>query len=90
MQNGIVQETKLESKSIFEEKHSQNYDLTKFSMPALKEGSIFDLTITTKSSNFSDPPSWTFQGEYPCLWSEYEVTIPSVFHYLVKMSEIQF
>lgn len=86
LQNGIVQETKLESKSIFEEKHSQYYDLTKFSMPALKEGSIFDLTITTKSSNFSDPPSWTFQGEYPCLWSEYEVTIPSAFHYLVKMS----
>jgi hypothetical protein len=84
LQNGIVQETKLDSKSIFTERHSKNYDLTKFSMPALKEGSIFDLIITTKSSNFSDIPSWTFQGEYPCLWSEYEATIPSAFHYLVK------
>jgi hypothetical protein len=86
LENGVIQETKLEAKSIFEEKNSQNYDLTKFSMPALKEGSIFDLTVTTKSSNFSDPPSWSFQSEYPCQWSEYEVTIPSVFHYLVKMS----
>jgi hypothetical protein len=86
LQNGVIQETKLDAKSIFEEKQSRNYDLTKFSMPALKEGSIFDMTITKKSSYFSDPPSWVFESEYPCIWSDYEVTIPSVFHYLVKMS----
>jgi len=81
--NGAVVETKLDEKSIFNEKLNENYDQNKFSMPALKEGSIFDLAYTIKSPfDFLLQP-WTFQGEYPCLWSEYEVTIAPPFHYVM-------
>ena len=54
-------------------------------MPALKEGSVFDITYTIESNYFSDPPSWPFQGSYPRLWSEYQATIPSVFHYNLRI-----
>jgi hypothetical protein len=84
IQNGSVQVTKLDDKSVFTTRYSKHYDQLKFSMPALSLGSIFELTYTIKSSNFSDPPSWIFQSDYPCLWSEYKVTIPSFFHYYVK------
>jgi hypothetical protein len=54
-------------------------------MPALKEGSIFDLVYTIKSPFESELRPWTFQGEYPRLWSEYEVTIPPCFHYVMSL-----
>ncbi len=81
LENGIVQETPLDPKSVYTEPYGVYYEETKFTMPALKEGSIFDITYTTESNYFSDPPSWTFQGDLPCLWSEYQASIPSVFHY---------
>jgi hypothetical protein len=83
LENGVIAETRLDEKSIFTEKYNNNYDLRKFSMPALKEGSIFDLEYTVKSPfDFLLQP-WSFQGEYPCLWSEYEVTIAPPFHYVM-------
>jgi len=84
MVNGSIQETKLDPKTVFEEKVSRNHNQAKFTMPALKAGSIYELSYTVKSNYFFDPPTWNFQHEYPCLWSEYEVTIPSMFHYLTK------
>jgi hypothetical protein len=84
MENGVIQETKLDSKSLFQEKYNPYIDLMKFTMPALKEGSVFDISYTVKSNYFAKLPTWTFQHGIPCLWSEYEVTIPSMFHYLIK------
>jgi Domain of Unknown Function with PDB structure (DUF3858)/Transglutaminase-like superfamily len=85
LENGVVIETKLDEKSVFNEKYSKNYDNRKFSMPALKEGSIFDVVYTIKSPFDTELRPWEFQGEYPRLWSEYEVTIPPPFHYVMRM-----
>ena len=54
-------------------------------MPALKEGSIFDLQYTIKSPFETELRPWSFQGEYPCLWSEYEVIIAPPFHYVMNI-----
>ena len=85
LENGIVTETKLDEKSIFSEKYDKNNDLRKFSMPALKEGSIYDLVYTIKSPFQYELRPWSFQGEYPCLWSEYEVIIPPSHHYVMNL-----
>ena len=85
LENGVVTETKLDEKSVFNEKYSKNLDVRKFSMPALKEGSIFDLQYTIKSPFETELRPWSFQGEYPCLWSEYEVTIAPPFHYVMNI-----
>jgi Domain of Unknown Function with PDB structure (DUF3858)/Transglutaminase-like superfamily len=83
LENGVITETKLDEKSVFTEKYNNNIDLKKFSMPALKEGAIFDLQYTIKSPFETQLRPWAFQGEYPRLWSEYTVTIAPPYHYVM-------
>jgi len=85
LENGIINETRLDGKSIFSTKENKNYESRKFSLPALKEGSIFDLEFTIRSPFTFLLRSWDFQGEYPRLWSEYVVTIAPPFHYMMKL-----
>jgi hypothetical protein len=84
LENGVIQETKLDNKSIFPGKASAFHDRMKFSMPALKVGSIFELTYTIKSNFYTYPFGWTFQHDVPCMWSEYDVIYPSMYHYLIS------
>ncbi len=48
-ENGVVIETKLDDKSVFSEKYNKNLKARKFTLPALKEGAIFDLEYTVRS-----------------------------------------
>jgi Transglutaminase-like superfamily len=85
LENGVVTETKLDEKSIYIEKYNNDIDIYKFSLPALKEGSIFDLEYTVKSPFYDHMQPWKFQSDNPCLWSEYHVTIPPCFHYEMRL-----
>ena len=84
LENGVIQETKLDEKSIFSQKLSRNIEEKKFSMPGLKEGAIFDIEYVVKSPFLFRLDTWSFQGEYPRLWSEYTVTIPPPLHYGIR------
>ena len=85
LENGVITESKLDEKSVFNEKLNKNYDSRKFTLPGLKEGAIFDLEYTIRSPFSFLLKSWAFQGEYPRLWSEYTVTIAPPFHYVMKL-----
>jgi hypothetical protein len=85
IENGEIRETRLDEKSIFNTKGNKDYDIRTFTLPALKEGSIFDLEYTIRSPFTFLLRSWDFQGEYPRLWSEYTVTIAPPFHYVMKL-----
>ncbi|HXB94352.1 MAG TPA: DUF3857 domain-containing protein [Puia sp.] len=82
LEDGKVVETKLDDKSIFTDKLSKHSIQKKFSFPALKEGSIVEFTYTQKSPFIFQLQPWAFQGEYPCLWSEYQVDMPAFFQYV--------
>jgi len=82
LEDGKVVETKLDNASIFKDKLSKKYTLRKFTLPAIKEGSIIEYTYTIKSDFIENLQPWEFQGEYPILWSEYEVSIPEFFNYV--------
>ena len=84
LENGNIQETVLEKSDIYNEKYSKNVWLEKITMPALKEGSIFDIEITLKYNILNPIRSWDFQGQYPCLYNKYEVIIPPFLQYSVK------
>lgn len=86
LENGKIVETKLDGASVFKDKMSKNYVKKKFTLPAVKEGSIIEYSYTIKSDFISNLQPWYFQSEYPCLWSEYEVGIPEFFNY-VTMSQ---
>jgi hypothetical protein len=85
LDNGRVTETKLDEKSVFKERYDKHRDIEKFTLPDLREGSVYDITYTIKSDFFFNLRSWSFQGSYPRLWSEYETTVPPVFHYVTRM-----
>ena len=65
LEGGAIHETKLDDKSVFVDKYNKNLTRNKFSMPALKEGSIYDLEYTIKSPFDNQLRPWNFQGKYP-------------------------
>ncbi len=82
LESGKVIESKLSSKDIFEEKVDLNFVSRKFTLPAVKEGSIIEYSYTIQSDFDFLLKSWTFQDErFPCLWSDYTVTIPALLVY---------
>lgn len=80
--NGVVEETKLDKNDVFKEVEDCNHQLRKFTMPALKEGSIIEYSYTINSDYLFNLQPWSFQGEYPRLWSEYELNLPQFFQYV--------
>ncbi|PSL20829.1 DUF3858 domain-containing protein [Chitinophaga ginsengisoli] len=88
LENGQVVETKMESKSVFTDKYDKNHILKKFTVPGVKEGTIIEYTYSVTSPfNFNLQP-WNFQDEYPCLLSEYSVTIPEIYDYVFLKQDI--
>ncbi len=83
MENGRVQETKLDTKKeVFTESEDKNHLLVKFAFPAVKAGSIVECKYTIKSDFIFNLQPWTFQGQFPCLWSEYNAEIPQFYNYV--------
>jgi hypothetical protein len=82
LEDGKVLETKVAKSTVFTEKHSKNWIYKKFTFPGLKEGSIIEYSYEVKSDFFFNLQPWTFQGEYPVLWSQYEAGIPEFYKYV--------
>jgi len=83
IENGSVVATKMEKKDLFTDKIDKNHIEQRFTLPAVKENSIIEYSYTVYSDFYFNIPEWSFQNvEYPCLWSEYEVNIPSLVGYV--------
>src|SRR5205085_6592573 len=82
LENGTVVETKLDKDKVFKEKYDENHMLRKFTMPSVREGSLLEISYTIHSDFLFNLQPWSFQGSYPSMWSEYQVSIPSFFKYV--------
>jgi len=83
LENGKVIETKLDVKSdVFKDKISKNKIVKKFTFPNIHEGSIIEFEYTVLSDFLFNLQPWEFQGDYPTLWSEYNVSMPEFFYYV--------
>ncbi len=82
LENGKVVTVKIDKSALFVEKQGNNRLVKKFTFPSVTEGCIieFSYKLTTPSYFYLD--DWNFQGSYPRLWSQYEVTIPSLFDFV--------
>ncbi|MFC6996680.1 DUF3857 domain-containing protein [Rufibacter roseus] len=80
-EGGKVEKVKMENKAIFEEKKSDNWYMKKFTLPAVKEGSVLDITYTVTSDFFMNFQDWTFQHSIPVAHSEYRASFPEFFDY---------
>lgn len=83
LENGKVVSTKLETRTaVFKDKINKNKMIRKFTFPDVKEGSIIEYEYTITSDFLFNLQPWYFQGNYPCLWSEYNVSMPQFFYYV--------
>jgi hypothetical protein len=82
LENGKVVVTRLDKTSLFLEKETKNIVSKKFTFPNITEGSIIEFTYKVTSPSFTHINEWYFQGRYPKLWSQYDVTIPSIFDFV--------
>ncbi len=75
---GQVVETKLEKDNIYVEEITQTRRMTKFIVPAVKEGSIVDVKYSWRTSKGINIPNWQFQREHvPTIWSEFKAEVPT-------------
>ncbi len=83
LENGKVVETKLDVKNnVFKDKISKNWVRKKFTFPNVKEGSIIEYEYTIASDFLTNLQPWDFQGTYPRLWSEYNLSLPVFLGYV--------
>ncbi|HUC80770.1 MAG TPA: transglutaminase domain-containing protein [Flavisolibacter sp.] len=81
LEGGKMTETKLERSNIFTEKRDKNHIIKKFTMPAVKEGSIIEVQYKVLSDFIHSIDPWSFQGNAPRLWSEFRFSVPQFFSY---------
>lgn len=82
LENGKIIETQLKNDQVFVDKQGKEFWIKKFTMPGVKVGSIIDIQYTIDSDFFRYLRGWAFQGEYPRIWSEYNVAIPEIYDYV--------
>jgi len=80
-ENNKVVRTDLDKDNIFTEHISSKEKSKNFSIPNIKEGSVFDLEYSMTSELFGLLPEWNFQHDIPALISELTVSIPEYFNY---------
>ncbi|MGQ0738491.1 MAG: DUF3857 domain-containing protein [Bacteroidota bacterium] len=83
LENGKVMESKLDVKAgIFKDKIDKNWVQSKFTLPNVKEGSIIEVEYTITSDFLDNLQPWEYQGAYPRLWSEYNLSLPDFLGYV--------
>jgi hypothetical protein len=79
-----ISELKLNLKTeVYTEKLNRNLIRKKFTLPGVKEGAIIEYDYTLTSGFLFNLRPWYFQGDVPCLWSEYRIVLPEFLNYTI-------
>jgi hypothetical protein len=80
-----IVETKMSKEGVFKQKFNRNLNELKFTLPNVKEGSVFEYSYTLQSEYWTQFPNWKFQTTIPTRLSEYYAMFPEVFRYEMYM-----
>lgn len=78
--NGIVKSV-LSQKNIFKEDTGENWSITKFTLPNIKENSVIQYSYKIKTPFFFNLDGWNFQSDIPKMYSEFNAEIPGTYYY---------
>jgi len=81
MVDGMITQTDLDPNQAFDEKLNHLYELKKFAMPNVKEGSIIEYSYEISSKFFFNFYDWEFQWSIPVIHSEYQAKLTPFFTY---------
>jgi hypothetical protein len=77
-------ESRMESSNVFTEKNEE-YDLKKFTLPDIHEGSVIEVKYAIESPFIFNFHTWEFQSDIPKIHSEYWARIPANYVYNVAL-----
>ncbi|MEJ8843486.1 DUF3857 domain-containing protein [Lacibacter sp. H375] len=83
---GEVEATKMEKKSVMEQKLDEDFDMKVFTLPNVKVGSVIEYRYDHSKRNSLEIEDWVFQRTLPVRYSEYNVEIPNnlEFTYMIR------
>ena len=77
---------RLAKKDIYTDNINEAYDMVKFTVPNVKEGSVIDYRYKVESPFLYNFNSWRFQSDIPKIFSQYTTTIPANYRYNIKLT----
>lgn len=85
LEGGKVVRTKMKRDLVFKERLNSKYAQIKFSIPAVREGTVFEYQYQLTSDFYYNINSWEAQKDIPVLHTECEVVIPEYFQFNLEM-----
>lgn len=79
--NNEVIKTEIDEKDYHFDNENEFTDVIKFTIPNSKVGTIIEFDYEYTSEYYNYVPSWSFQDEYPVLWSSSEFQHYGIFNY---------
>lgn len=84
LENGKIVTSTLEPDMLFREKIGDDVQRVYFTMPQVKAGSILEVSYECRYYSTENPLPWYFQYDFPCVLSQYTVTLPFWFKFIVQ------
>lgn len=81
LDDGKVMVQPLSESDILKDKINENVSVSKFNLPGIKKGSIIHYSYSIFKRQTLLIPEWDFQNDYPTLYSEYGMSVPSFISY---------
>jgi hypothetical protein len=86
---GKVEESKLESKNVYDKQINKDFSEVSFALPNVKPGSVFEYKYKMARKSYSYIPSWNFQQGIPVKYSAYNLVIPEYFQFALLVTKRQ-
>lgn len=85
LENGKRTKTSIKSDFIIRERLDEQYMQFKFSIPAVREGTVIEYSYSQTSDYYLQIEDWVMQTEIPTMYSEYNILIPKMFIFNIEM-----
>lgn len=85
LEDGKMVRTKMKRDLIFTERLNRHYMQLKFSIPAVREGTVFEYKYLLSSDLYYDINAWEAQKDIPVIFTQYDITIPEYFKFSIDM-----
>ena len=77
--------TKMKRDLVFTERINKQYMQLKFSIPAVREGTVFEYKYQLSSDLYYSINLWEAQRDIPVIFTQYDITIPEYFKFNLDM-----
>lgn len=84
LEDGKIVKTRLKRDFVSNERVNSYYKVLKFSLPAVKVGTVIEYHYKVASDYSVHIENWMMQEELPVIYNQYKITIPHVFVYNIE------